>query len=163
LNTPAPVESPDSSGLTFIAEADAQVNEEDPDKNTGTSTFLQVDGGSEPGVESFIRFTVTGISGQILTARLRVYDTTNASENGPAVYATDPSWTEDEITWNTRPSRTSEELDNQSNISKDTWVEYDVSAAVTGNRTFSLALCWPLTAVMRPRFPPVRVPIRPNC
>jgi acid phosphatase type 7 len=140
LNTPASVESPASSGLTFIAEADAQVNEEDPDKNAGTSTFLQVDGANEPGVESFIRFTVTGISGSIQNAILRVYDTTNASENGPAVYATDNSWTEAEITWNNRPSRTSEELDNQDNISTDTWVDYDVTAAVTGDGTFSFVL-----------------------
>jgi acid phosphatase type 7 len=139
-NTPAPAESPASSGLTFIAEADAQVNEEDPDKNDGTSTFLQVDGGSEPGVESFIRFTVTGLSGSIQNAVLRVYDTTNASENGPAVYATEPTWAEDEITWNNRPRRTSEELDNQGSISTDTWVEYNVTTALTGNGTFSFVL-----------------------
>ena len=128
------------SPLTFFTDADAQVNEEDPDKNAGMSAFLQVDGFSEPGVECFIRFTVTGVSAPIQNAQLRVYDTTNASDNGPAVYATDASWTESEITWNNRPIPTDEELDNQGMISAGTWVGYDVTAAVTGNGTFSFVL-----------------------
>ena len=140
LNTPAPAESPASSGLTFIAEADAQVNEDEPDKNAGNSTFLQVDGADDPEVESFIRFTVTGISGPVQVARLRLYDSTNASGNGPAVYVTDTSWSETEITWNNRPARTSEELDNQGRTHEETWLEYDVTTAVTGDGTFSFVL-----------------------
>jgi acid phosphatase type 7 len=139
LNTPTAAETA-ASALTFTAEADAQVNEENPDNNAGSSTFLQVDGASEPAVESFIRFTVTGISGTIQSAQLRVYDTTNASDNGPAIYATGTAWTETEITWNNRPERTSEELDNKSSIGTKTWVEYDVTTAVTGDGTFSFVL-----------------------
>jgi hypothetical protein len=137
LNTATAVAA---SPLTFLAEADAQVNEAKPEDNTGTSKFLQVDGDSGAEVESFVRFTVTGISGSIQHARLRLYNTTNASENGPAVYATDTSWTEGEITWNQRPERTSEELDNLGSISKDTWVEYDVTGAISGNGTASFVL-----------------------
>src|SRR5215211_1543568 len=137
LNVDTPVAT---SALTFVAEADAQVNEANPVDNAGTSTFLQVDGESGAEVESFVRFTVTGISGTIQNARLRLYDTTNDSENGPAVYASGTSWTEAEITWNDRPERTSEELDNQGSISTETWVEYDVTEAVTGNGTFSFVL-----------------------
>jgi hypothetical protein len=144
LNTP-PLNSPTASisavsSTTFVAEADAQVDEENPDNNAGNSTFLQVDGESEPAVESFIRFTIAGISGSIQSARLRVYDTTNDSNNGPAVYATDASWTETGITWNTRPERTSEELDNQGIIRTEAWAEYDVTAAVMSNGTFSFVL-----------------------
>ena len=139
-DTPTVVEPVSASPLTFVAEADAQVNEEEPDRNTGTSTFLQVDGASDLDAEGFILFTVTGISGPIQDARLRIYDTTNTSGNGPAVYATDTSWTENEITWNNRPARTSGELDNEGRIDTDTWVEYDVTVAVTGNGTFSFVL-----------------------
>ena len=148
-NPPVPTETTEirdtatpaaTSPLTFLAEADAQVNEAKPEENTGSSKFLQVDGDGEAEVESFIRFTVSGISGSIQNARLRLYNTTNASENGPAVYATGTSWTEEAITWNQRPERTSEELDNQGSISTETWVEYDVTVAVTGNGVFSFAL-----------------------
>jgi len=129
-----------ATSLTFIAAADAQVNEASPDKNAGNSTFLQVDSASGAEVESLIRFTVTGISGAIQNAQLRVYDTTNASDDGPAIYATDASWTESEINWNHRPARMSDELDNQESVSTNSWVEYDVTTAVTANGTFSFVL-----------------------
>jgi len=129
-----------ATSLTFIAEADAQVNESDPEANFGDSTFLQVDGATDPGVESFIRFTVTGISDTVQSVRLRVYDTTNDSDNGPAVYATEPTWNESRITWSSRPARVSGELDNKDAITTNTWVEYDVTSIVTGNGTFSFVL-----------------------
>lgn len=129
-----------ASSLLFIAEADAQVNEANPTRNFGNSTFLQVDGTNDPDVESFIRFTLMGISGTVQNARLRVYDTTNASTNGPAVYATEPSWTETGITWQTRPARLSEALDNKGSIRTNTWVEYDVTAWVKGDGPVSFVL-----------------------
>ncbi|MGB8932523.1 MAG: DNRLRE domain-containing protein, partial [Anaeromyxobacteraceae bacterium] len=128
------------TSLTFIAEADAQVSEANPSTNYGNSTYLQVDGAADPEVEGFIRFTVTGLSGTVQNAKLRVYDTTNASNNGPAVYATGTSWTETALTWKTRPARTSAELDNKGSISTNTWVEYDVTSQVIGNGTFSFVL-----------------------
>src|SRR5215213_361338 len=128
------------TSLTFVAQADAQVNEANPGRNTGSSNFLQVDGANDPEVESFIRFTVTGLTGTIQTARLRLYDTTNASKNGPAVYATAASWSESKINWNSRPARTGEALDNQESISRNSWIEYDVTTAVTGNGAFSFVL-----------------------
>jgi acid phosphatase type 7 len=129
-----------ATSLAFVAQADAQVNEANPGRNTGISTFLQVDGGNDPEVESFIRFTVTGLTSAIQTAHLRVYDTTNASANGPAIYATGVSWTESAINWNNRPARMGNELDNQESIGRNSWVEYDVTTAVTGNGGFSFVL-----------------------
>jgi hypothetical protein len=129
-----------ATSLTFIADADAQVNEVEPENNTGSSTFLHVDGADSEREEGFLRFTVTGISAPIHKARLRLYDTSNESSNGPAVYATEASWKENEITWTNRPARTSPELDNQESIGTATWVEYDVTLAITGNGTFSFVL-----------------------
>ena len=140
LNTPVFTETVVMSPLTFIAEADAQVNEDNPEANAGNSTFLQVDGAEDPGVESFIRFTVTGISIPIQSAVLRIYATTNGSGNGPAIHATDTAWEEAGITWNNRPARTTGELDNQDRIHEESWVEYDVTAAVTGDGMFSFVL-----------------------
>ena len=129
-----------ATSLTFISEADAQVNESSPNSNYGNSAYLQVDGATDPDTEGFIRFTVTGISGTIQNAQVRVYDTTNASTNGPAIYATGISWTETGITWNTRPARLSGALDNKGSISTGAWAEYDVTAWVTGSGTFSFVL-----------------------
>ena len=128
------------TSLTFNAEADAQVSEANPDTNYGNATYLQVDGATDPDVESFLRFSVTGVSGAIQSAKLRVYVSTNASDNGPAVYATGASWTESALTWKSRPTRTSGILDNKGRLSKNTWVEYDVTSPVKGNGAFSFVL-----------------------
>src|SRR5689334_7972509 len=140
LDTPVTAATASGSPLTFIAEADAQVDEDNPDNNAGDSTFLQVDGLADPAVESFIRFTVTGISIPVQQAVLRMYATTNGSGNGPAVFATNAAWEEGEITWNNRPSHSAAELDNQDRINEESWVDYDVTASVTGNGTFAFVL-----------------------
>jgi len=138
-----PISGPDAqtgTTLTFTTEADAYVKQASPSTNYGNSTSLQVNGASNPDVESFIRFTITGVSDTVQDARLRVYATTNGTKNGPALYATGTSWTETGITWNNRPDRTSGVIDNKTNISTNTWVEYNLTSFVTGNGTFSFVL-----------------------
>jgi hypothetical protein len=116
------------------------VRESDPGDNFGNDTTLRADGGDDPDIESFLRFAVTGVSDTVRHAQLRVYATTNGSDDGPAIYAADNSWTEDEITWNNRPARSSEAIDNKGRVEAETWVEYDVTSLVTGNGTFSFVL-----------------------
>jgi hypothetical protein len=136
----ATIQVSDVPPLSFIAEADARVDESEPGKNYGDSTYLQVNGGDEPNIESFIRFTITGISGAVRSARLRLYNTTNASKHGSSIYATDAAWNETEITWVSRPGRISGSLDSIDSTSEETWVEYDVTSFVTGDGTFSFVL-----------------------
>ena len=134
-STPAPTTS-----LTFVTNADAYANQSNPSTNYGNATTLLVDGASDPDRESFLLFTVTGISGDIQNARLRVFTTTNGSTNGPAVYGTGTTWTETGINWNNRPAHTSDALDNKGSISTNTWVEYNVTSLVQANGTFSFVL-----------------------
>ncbi len=129
-----------TSTLTFVTEADAQVEQNNPDTNTGTSSALDVTNANNRSIESYLRFTVSGTSGTIQSALLRVYCTTDNTKNGPAVYATGTTWTETGITWNNRPARTSGAADNKGSISKNTWVEYNVTALVAGNGTYSFVL-----------------------
>jgi hypothetical protein len=126
--------------LTFIPDADSYVKQSNPSANYGTATSLQVNGGSNPTVESFLRFTVTGTVGTIQSARLRIYVTTNGTQNGPVLYATSPSWTETGITWNRRPARTGDIIDNKGSLGTNSWVEYDVASLVKGDGTFSFVL-----------------------
>jgi acid phosphatase type 7 len=128
------------STLTFKADADAQVEENNPAINPGTSGDLEVVNVTGQSIESYMRFTVSGISGDIQNARLRVYSTTDAAEDGPALYATDNDWTETEIIWNDRPARAGSEIGNQDLVRRYSWVEYDVTAVVTGNGTYSFVL-----------------------
>jgi hypothetical protein len=129
-----------TSTLTFVTEADAEVQETNPDTNAGTSSALEVINANNRSIESYVRFTVSGTSGTIQNALLRVYSTTDSTRNGPAVYATGNSWSETGITWNNRPTRTSGAADNKGSISKNTWAEYNVTAMVAGNGTYSFVL-----------------------
>lgn len=143
---PASSDSENGSGLqaattlNFVAAADAYVEQLHPNANNGTADFLQVENASNRATESYIRFTVSGVSGTVQTARLRVYVTANNSADGPALYTTGNSWTENGITWNNRPGRTSGVIDNKGAVAKNTWVEYDVTTTITGNGTFNFVL-----------------------
>jgi hypothetical protein len=129
--------------LTFTAAADARVVQASPTTNYGTATTLQVDGDTGAAQTSFIRFATSGISGSIQSAKLRVFCTTNGTANGPAAYLADSNWLESGsggITWNTQPALLSSAFDNKGAIAASSWVEYDVTALVTGNNTYTFAL-----------------------
>jgi hypothetical protein len=131
------------SSFTFTTAADARVAQASPTTNYGASTNLQADGDAGVKQNSFIRFTVTGVSGPIQRARLRVFCTTNGTANGPAAYLAGSSWTESGtggITWNTQPALLSGVLANTGAFGTNSWVEYDVTAALTGNGTYTFAL-----------------------
>ncbi len=128
------------STLTFTSDADARVEEHSPTTNFGTSPDLEVINANNRSMESYIRFTVSGISGVVQSATLRVYSTTDATKNGPAAYATNTTWTETGITWNNRPAPTSGVLDNKGAIGQNTWTDYNATALVKGNGTFAFEL-----------------------
>jgi hypothetical protein len=119
----------------FSPAADARVEEATPDSNFGTSSRLYVD--SSPNRKSYLRFTVTGVSGTVQSARLRLF-AFGGSVNGPAVYATDNGWTETGITWANRPSPTGGPFDDEGAVGTNTWIELDVTPIVaSGNGTYS--------------------------
>ncbi|HVL23635.1 MAG TPA: DNRLRE domain-containing protein [Thermomicrobiales bacterium] len=123
--------------LTFGAAADAEVRQASPNSNYGTVQTLQVD--TSPVVHSYFRFDVTGVSGVVQSAKLRLW-VTGGTANGPPVYrVADTSWTETGITWNNKPAATNPTGDKGS-ISTGTWIEYDVTAFVGGNGVVGFAL-----------------------
>lgn len=127
--------------VAFTTEADARVVQASPTTNYGTANNLQVDG--DTAQTSYIRFTVSGVTGSIQNVKLRVFCTTNGTNNGPAVYLADSNWIESGasgITWNTQPALLSGVVDNTGAIAANTWVEYDVTPLITGNGTYTLAL-----------------------
>lgn len=131
--------APPGSTSTFSAAADARVQEANPTTNYGTSSGLRTDGGTDPDVESYLRFAVTGV-GSVTSAKLRVYATTG-SANGPAAYAVaDTTWSETGITWSNRPAR-SAAADDKGTVAAGSFVEFDVTSLVKGNglHTFALA------------------------
>ncbi|MGH2560492.1 MAG: DUF7594 domain-containing protein [Thermomicrobiales bacterium] len=123
----------------FLPVADTRVKQAYPAQNFGTSTALQVEGGSDPDSESYLRFDVAGISGQVTSAKLWVY-VYSGTNNGPAVYRTRTHWSETSMTWNNRAGRVAGPRDDKGAIPSNTWVAWDVTSWVTRNDTFSFVL-----------------------
>ena len=90
-------------------------------------------------MESVVRFDVSGVAAPVTAARLRLW-VTDPSGNGPEVYASQTDWNEQAVTWNTRPPSTSGLLADVGSVSAGTFVDYDVSAHVTGDGTWSFVL-----------------------
>ena len=124
--------------LTYSASADARVEEARPTANYATSG-LRVDAASDPDVETFVRFSVSGVGGPVLKATLRLF-ATSGTVDGPAVYPTSSSWSESAITWASRPARAGASTDDRAKISKSAWVAYDVTPLVSGNGAFGFTL-----------------------
>jgi chitodextrinase len=130
-----------SSTLAFPAQADARVYEAAPTTNYGTS-YLRTDGGADPDVDSYLTFNVSGLTGAVQSARLRVYAYTG-SVDGPAVFSTTGTWLESGvggITWATKPPPTGGPNDDKGSVPTNSWVEYDVKPFIGGDGTYSFRL-----------------------
>jgi hypothetical protein len=84
----------------------------------------------------FVRFSSCSTQGSI--KRTRADD--SSTDDGTAVYTTTTGWVENTITWANRPARGSSALDTIQELSSNTWVEYDVTAAVQGNGSYAFVL-----------------------
>lgn len=123
--------------IVFTPDADARVEQLWPTRNFGTARTLTA--GTFFRSESYLRFTVSGITGPVEQATLRL-SVTNGTTNGPSVApSSNTTWSETGITWNTRP-RVGTGIGNADVIPAQGWVEYDVTPLIAGNGVFTLAL-----------------------
>ncbi|MHC4125818.1 MAG: CBM96 family carbohydrate-binding protein, partial [Planctomycetota bacterium] len=122
----------------FNPSDDALVNHNSPTTNYGSATYLTVrSDATSKGRNSFLKFTVSGVSGPIILAKLKMYST-DVTQSVYAKAVSNTAWTEDAITWNTMPAIGST-LDTKS-PSAGSWVEFGVTSHVTGNGTYSFCL-----------------------
>lgn len=110
-----------------------------PTNNYGTSTYLRVLEASSD-YQSYLKFDVTGISGTVTHATLRVFAYDGSDAGGSAFAVSDNGWTETGITWNNKPAFGSLLSTVSGTIPNDTWVQYDVTGAVSGNGTYSFGM-----------------------
>jgi hypothetical protein len=130
--------------VTIAPYADAQVAEDQPEVNYGTLRRLAVDGGGDdPNYVSYLSFDVSGVAAPVQRATLRLWvrgNQDNGTKDGPEVRTTSTDWTETGITWNTQPAPASSVLDNTERLERSTWVEYDVTRAVSGDGSVAFVL-----------------------
>lgn len=120
--------------LTFNVVADARVESGAPTSNRGASPYLRAETTGTTGeVQSYIKFDVSGLSGTVQSARLRVY-VSDGTDNGPKVYkATSNTWDEATITWNNKPGIGTLAGDDLLKVPSGGYVEWDVTSLVSGN------------------------------
>jgi len=124
---------------TFPADADTRVHEALPTMNFGARVVLRVDGAADPEIESYLRFTVSGLAGSVQRATLRLH-AIDDTVDGPKVSGTSNGWSESAMTWNDRPAPTTAAVDDAGAIAVDSWLELDVTSLVSTSGTFSFVL-----------------------
>jgi hypothetical protein len=122
----------------FRPSADTYVNEGHPNKNYASAGRLHTQAGSRPAKRAYVRFDITGLSGPVTRAKLRLFVASGTS-NGPAVYRTG-EWPMNPLTWAGRPAPISGPRDDKRRLVRDTWAEWDVTPWVTHNGAYRFAL-----------------------
>jgi 3',5'-cyclic AMP phosphodiesterase CpdA len=128
--------------LEFASIADAYVDSLAPATNFGASPRLLAD--ASPERNAYVRFVVDGVGARpVRRAVLRLQaDTisTAASGNGGRVYALlDRGWREDTVTYATRPAVDGPPLAVQGAVVPGQVVDFDVTAAVSGDGSYDFA------------------------
>lgn len=117
--------------------ADAYAEEGQPQTNYGGSRKLVADNLVRRA--AFLRFEVPELPAPVRRATLRLY-ALDGSTDGPALYPASADWSEDTLTWERAPLLTGSPLGDVGEVPNYSWVEYDVTAAVTGSGAYGFAL-----------------------
>jgi len=132
-----------STSFTFIPTHDTYVKASSATTSFGSSTNLRLRKTSSETINSYMKFSVTGLANAVQSAKLRLY-VTEPSSNGGEVYAvsdnykgTSSTWVEEGLNWNNAPDISGTALSSSGVVSLDAWVEFDVTPAISGNGTFS--------------------------
>jgi hypothetical protein len=124
--------------VTFTPVADAAVHSNNPTTNYGSVTILSVDG--SPTRISYLRFEVTGVTGAVQSARIRLNCLNGSAFGGTAHSLSNIVWSEDTITYNTKPVIDGPALFTQGQVDVGDVVELDVTPAIGGDGIYSFAI-----------------------
>ena len=127
--------------------ADTYVDSSNPTANFGTSTQIRTDG--SPTVNSYMRFNVSNVTGNITKVQLLIYANSNLSVGIDLHSVADNTWSETTMTWNTAPSLGSQ-LAVSSNPASGTWFTFDLTSTgyITGNGTYSFGITDPSSTAL---------------
>ena len=127
-----------TQNVTFTPSADAYVDLSSPTTNYGTGTTLRVDG--SPIVNSYLRFTVSGLGSQPVTqAQLKLYANSASTSGLTGKTVADNTWGETTLTANNAPAMGST-LGTSSAVVSGTWVTLDVTSFITGDGSYSFGV-----------------------
>lgn len=121
----------------FPAVADSRVEQANPSSNFGT---YKLGGESSPVVRSYLKFDVTGLSGPVTAAQVRVIPNTASSSGFEVRGAASSSWSETGLTWNNAPAVGSAVSASGAYTTTSSYVSANATKLVTGNGTVTVVL-----------------------
>jgi len=134
-----------AGALAFTPAHDTRVRSSDPTKGYGATPELRARKSSADQF-SFLKFEVNGLSSTAGLAKLQLY-VLDGSSSGGSVYlvsnnltGSSTPWTESNLTFSNSPTFGGSPLSAKGAVSAGQWVEFDVSAVITGNGTYSFGL-----------------------
>jgi trimeric autotransporter adhesin len=131
--------SPVGQTLTFTPTDDSFVRSNLPNELNGSLNNLR-SFKSLAETDSYLKFTVTGLTGSVVSAKLRLY-VIDASPNAGTLYpVADTTWSEATLTWTNKPPASTTPIGPAGPAKLGTWVEIDLGSTITGDGTYSLAL-----------------------
>jgi PKD repeat protein len=134
------VSSPGGGGsLIFAPTDDAYVRSPYPSENAGGAVTLRTYKNGTSETYSYLKFTVSGVTGPVTSVKLRLFVTDGSSVAGNIYSVADTSWTEGTVTWTTKPA-VGPLVGNGASAPVGTWVEFDLGSGITGNGTYSFVL-----------------------
>ncbi len=134
----------------FTPVADSYIDAKKPTTNFGTNTALRVDG--SPIKTTYLRFNVTGLTGTVTEATLRIWADTAHRDGYDAYAVPDTTWIEsgtNSITYNHKPSPTAGIIGSSGPVTAGSWTTVNVTPLITGNGPTSIALTTTGNAALR--------------
>ncbi len=105
-------------------------------------TTIGVD--NSPVKHMLLKFDLSTLQGvDVVSARLRLYDTNPSSRGGDFYATTSSNWDERTVTWDTAPASTGAPIGSLAAVSANTWYELDVKSAVNAGSALSLRVTSP--------------------
>ncbi len=133
--------------LTFNPTHDGQVKLTEPDKNYGSKSTTKIEAGK---FRSYFKFAISGISGIVQTATLRLQvtpDNSDGGQHGGDIFKTSNDfkdsgtpWTQDILTSGNAPVPQGSALDGVAEVAPSQFVDFDVTADVSGNGAHSFVI-----------------------
>jgi trimeric autotransporter adhesin len=138
-STPPP---PPPGGQTILPMADAHVKSTSATTNYGTIDHLRLRQGtsaSDATYITYLKFQVTGLTGPVSGAKLRLF-TYDGGPDGGSVFRVGDTWAENTLTWNARPAVGPTSLASAGTVANNTTVEWNLGNEITGNGVYSFAI-----------------------
>jgi hypothetical protein len=126
--------------VSFTPTDDSYSRQDHAAKIKGAQTSLSVRGGATSKEKNvYLKFDVSGVTGPVQSAKLKLYVDDKAPSDATAHSVADTTWNEATMTWNNAPA-IGASLETITSITPLNWTEWDVTSHVTGDGLISLAV-----------------------